>query len=159
MKSFILDDIDPFFEKYEFLGLTCSLKPAKLCWVLENYLNQGFKRLPNKDIPILKKQNKKKRFFPLFEGYNAEEEKPKWHYHAIIETQFPFTNKQSYIYQNKVHNSILIPEYKHYDYIFASSLKGFHNKTNIENMLKIPYLDHINPIDILNVKSKNNLLL
>src|SRR5690625_2381977 len=159
MKSFILDYTDHFFEKYEFCGLSCSFKPEKLCWVLEKYLNQKLKIYPNKDIPILRKQNTKKSLFSLFDAFHTEEEKTKWYYHAIIETQFPYTNKQSYIYQNKLHTSVLIPEYKHYDYILALSLIGVANKHNIENLLKIPFLDHINQIDILKVKSKNNLLL
>lgn len=161
MKLFLSEEIDPFFNIYQFYGLTSNVKPAKLCWLLQNYLNQDFTRDPETDIPVLNviKAPRKPLLQTLFDQSTANKDKKEWSFHALIKIHFSSTQKTGYIYQNKINQSILIPELANFDYIFASSLSHQNDKAFIKLLKLVPSIHHIHTLDIYEIQSKNNLLL
>lgn len=161
MELLLSEDLDPFFDKNQFFGLTTDVRPAKLCFLLKNYLNLQFTRNPETDIAVINipKKSNKKVVQSLFETQVEEEPQRSWFFHALIKAHFPSSQKPGYFYQNKVQRSILLKELSSFDYIFASPLRHENQLTFIEQLRLIPEIRHIHPIDIYNVKDKNYLLL
>lgn len=156
-----LDDYHPFFEDYVFYGLRSNAKPSKLCWELEHYLAQKFVREPETDIPVKKEPPKltKSILNSLFETKDTESSDPLWTFHALIRTEFSSTQSVGYIYQNKVHQSLLMKELDKFDYILANPLKNKHLEEFMALIYQIPSIQYVHKINIFGLHSKSNLLI
>ncbi len=161
MELFLLEEENPFFEQYQFYGIISSVKPARLCWLLQRYLSQEFTRDPETDIPVLniKKAPKKSKIQSLFDTTPQIKSEKKWSFHALIATHFTSTLSIGYIYQNKVNQSLLIPDLSNFDYIYASPLTNDLDAAFISLLKMVPGIRHVSKIDIFDIKTRDNLLI
>lgn len=96
------DLTDSFFEETRLLGIVAPIKDYQFCWHLNNILGIDFRI--NNDIEIQLSKKGRQYFFGVFE-YPEK-----------------YTCLVHYLYNNKHDGELLLPEFKHIDFLWL--LKG-----------------------------------
>lgn len=93
---------DAFFEDTRLLGIMTSVKDYRFCWHINNSIGLNFRL--NNDIEIKLIKKKRSYFFEVYE-YNV-----------------PTVFLSHYLYNNLYDGEYLLPEFKHFDFLWL--MKG-----------------------------------
>ena len=89
---------DDFFTGSRILGIMCQLKNYRFCWVVNVHLNFDFRLNADHEVQLRKKG--RNYFFQVYQFYETGNE---W---------------QHYIYENQFEGEYLLPEFKHFDFLW-----------------------------------------
>jgi hypothetical protein len=96
------DLTDGFFEETRLLGIMAPVKDYQFCWLLNNFLGVDFRI--NNEIEIQLTKKDRNYFFAVYE---------------YAETH---TGLKHYLYNNQFDGEYLLPEFRHFDFLWL--LKG-----------------------------------
>lgn len=133
-------DID-FEYDFELLGISSSVKFYKLAWAINQKLNIRLVSMDDYELDSVKGKPK-----ALF-GYYSYVKEP-----LHIEL---FRNKSS-----EGQNQYLIPEFMHFDYVlkFTDQLQSFADQEIQKELKEVKWIEYISPLEVNNLKSKDNFL-
>lgn len=127
---------------YEFhlLGVISSIKFYKLAWAINNQLH--IRLLKEEDHELNLKNNKKVTFGQY-----------------IFETE----NSIFQLYKNKSESdeiAYLLPEMSHFDYVIKldANSQSFAKEEVLKELREVKWIEYIAPIEVENLKSKDNFL-
>ena len=93
---------DAFFEDTRLLGIMTTVKDYRFCWHINNSVGIQFRLNPELEMKVIKK--KRNYFFEVYE-YNV-----------------PNVFLSHYLYNNQFDGEYLLPEFKHFDFLWL--MKG-----------------------------------
>jgi hypothetical protein len=93
---------EEFFENTRLLGIMTPLKDYRFCWILNQQLGMDFR--VNHEIEIQLTRKKRNYFFRVYEYAES------------------LSALQHYIYNNQYEGEYLLPEFRHFDFIWL--MKG-----------------------------------
>jgi len=125
---------------FQLLGLTCAVKEFKLAWLINQALSVRLVKESDLIIESLKSN-------PLvISNYSYFTQ------HSSVR----LLKNKTIDYQNAT-KSFLVPEVKHLDYLVI--IEGTLNTTEVFEKIKpIPIIAHLEVVDVLKLKSKENLI-
>src|SRR5690606_20819485 len=133
----------PYEYDFELLGITSSAKEYKLAWSINNILQ--IRLLKDEDLIINFNDGKQ----VIISNYKYKTE------NSVLKL---FRNK-SYDRASEVQN-YLLPELKNFDFLIL--INGFEDTYLIEDLIRdlraAPEIMYIQKIDVLTIKSKDNLI-
>lgn len=134
-KLFIQNDYDFFL-----FGISCGEKPYRLCWALNNQLKAVFSK--SIDMVVHEKNLTERSKFPVFTFHNEE---MLTDYRLIV---------------NKSENKVLVPEYKHADYLLmVQGEMPFSEKNSILRKVKeVTFVQTVFEIDPNKIKTKEHFV-
>jgi hypothetical protein len=129
-----------FFEDTRLLGIIAPIKDYQFCWHLNNSIGLDF-RINDIEIKLIKK--KRDYFF------------------SVYEYQVPTGSLEHFIYNNQFDGEYLLPEFKHFDFLWL--MKG--DEVNDETMQEttqiirsISGVQLVTELSIEQIKNKENLV-
>jgi len=133
---------EDFFSGTRILGIMCQLKNYRFCWMLNARLPFDFRL--NTDFEVQLKKKGRNYFFQVYQFYETGNE------------------LQHYIYQNQFEGEYLLPEFKHFDFLWLikAAIIPDDDFINLQRNLK-----EINEIQLVTeliqekIKNKANLIL
>ena len=127
---------------YEFslFGISCSEKPYRLCWALNNQLKTTFTK--GKDMELQEKNVQEPSKFPMFSFRNEE----------------MFTDYR--IIVNKTENKFLVPEFKHADYLLMIQGGIPHSEKNtiLKKVKEVTFVQTAFEIDPKKIRTKEHFV-
>ncbi|MEO8712144.1 MAG: IPExxxVDY family protein [Parafilimonas sp.] len=133
---------DDFFAGTRLLGIMSQLKNYRFCWLVNAYLNFDFRLCTDAEVQMKKKE--RNYFFQVYQFSETD-----------CETQH-------YIYHNQFQGEYLLPEFKHFDFLWL--IKA--DMINEEDFIKLQQdLKKINGVQLVTeltrekIKHKENLIL
>ena len=133
---------DDFFTGSRLLGIMSQLKNYRFCWLINYQLHYDFRLLADAEVQVKKKN--RNYFFQVYQFWETDRE------------------IQHYIYHNQFEGEYLLPEFKHFDFLWL--VKGdvinedeFLNlQQNLKNITGIQLVTELTQEKI---KNKGNLIL
>jgi hypothetical protein len=124
---------------FELIGISCHLRDYKLCWALNKHLGFNFSRGENLILRQKTGPNE-------FSNFVFEDEDNRLNYSLI---------------SNKGSGGFLVPELKHADYLLkvAGTCDSLETTEFLKTIKGLEVIITAFPVDISNLKSKQNLLL
>ena len=133
---------DDFFAGSRLLGIMSQLKNYRFCWLINAHLNFGFRLSADAEVQLKKKE--RNYFFQVYQFCETD-----------CETQH-------FIYHNQFQGEYLLPEFKHFDFLWL--IKA--DMINQEDFIKLQQdLKKINGVQLVTelthekIKHKENLIL
>lgn len=132
--------MEGFFEDTRLLGVMAPIKDYQFCWHLNNTIGLDF-RINDIEIKLIKK--KRDYFF------------------SVYEYRVPTGSLEHYIYNNQFDGEYLLPEFKHFDFLWLmkgdevndESLQGL-----IKNIRAIPGVQLVTELTHEKIKNKEHLI-
>jgi hypothetical protein len=133
---------EEYFEDAQLIGIQCALPPQKLVWLINAHCQYEFKYYPANDITLTKKGRK-------------------LHYAVFMCQEGRFV-LQHIIYTNQQQGEYLLPELKHFDFIWMMK-----TERNIESLVahlteELKTIDRVQlalEIDCAKILHKKHLVL
>jgi hypothetical protein len=144
LSKFILDthDItDGFFEDTRLLGIMAPMKDYQFCWQLNKMLGLDFR--VNIEIEIQLKKKNRNYFFSVYE------------YHE------PASVLGHYIYNNQYDGEYLLPEFRHFDFLWlmkGDPVSDKELKRHMENLRSISGVQLVAELTDEKIKNKEHLV-
>ena len=133
---------DDFFTGSRILGVMCQLKNYRFCWMVNAYLNFDFRLNADHEVQLRKKG--RNYFFQVYQFYETGNE---W---------------QHYIYQNQFEGEYLLPEFKHFDFLWlmqATIIPEDYFRNLQQSIKEINEIQLITELVQEKIKHKANLIL
>ena len=133
---------DDFFTGSRILGIMCQLKNYRFCWMINAYLNFDFRLNADHEVQLRKKG--RNYFFQVYQFYETGNE---W---------------QHYIYQNQFEGEYLLPEFKHFDFLWLVNATVISEGDFIslqQNLKEINEVQLVTELMQEKIKHKANLIL
>ena len=133
---------DDFFTGSRILGVMCQLKNYRFCWMINAYLNFDFRLNADHEVQLRKKG--RNYFFQVYQFYETGNE---W---------------QHYIYQNQFEGEYLLPEFKHFDFLWlmqATIIPEDYFRNLQQSIKEINEIQLITELVQEKIKHKANLIL
>jgi hypothetical protein len=148
MKTFKLDYDDFLDDDFELLAIHTSLESYRLAYFMNIAFNIQFKR-----AEVIED-------FDFYE-FNDEKNQSLWSLvgnKAFVENKAGLKNKESLFFETKNNRVFLLPEYKKVDYFLKIENSIIDTKNLILKMNDIPQIITTFAVDVVSLKSKNNLI-
>jgi hypothetical protein len=132
---------DDFFTGARLLGIMSQTKNYRFCWQVNTHLNVDFRLNADAEIQL----NKKGRSY-FFEVYQFCE--------AGTETEH-------YIYHNQFEGEYLLPEFKHFDFLWLAKAANLNDEDFLvlqQNLKKINGVQLVTELTPEKIKNKTNLI-
>jgi hypothetical protein len=133
---------DDFFAGSRILGLMCQLKNYRFCWLLNARLRFDFRLSTDHEVQLKKKG--RNYFFQVYGFYETGNE------------------LQHYVYQNRFEGEYLLPEFKHFDFLWliqATIIPDDYFRDLQQNLKEINEIQLIAELTQEKIKHKANLIL
>lgn len=146
-------DIDDFSEiDYELIAINTTAEDYLLAFLINQELKLAFKR--NK-TDILSSGNSENIGFSRY-GFEDHHRNLYW---TLVQNQ-KWTNTQtnSWLFEQTQQKDYLLPEFKHVDYFLKIECWEEDTAELLNKLKKINKVSAVFPVDIQNIKSKNNLI-
>ncbi len=131
---------EKFYDETRLLGMVAPIERYKFCWQVNNLLNFDFRT--RHDLEIQMKHKGRNYFFPIYQ-YKK-----------------PLTSIEHSIYVNHDDGEYLLPELKHFDYLWLMKYDEV-DEEEIELFMStirtIPVLQMVTELAIEKIKKKENL--
>jgi hypothetical protein len=132
---------DAFFEDTHLLGIMTSVKDYRFCWHINNNIGLNFRL--NNDIEIKLIKKKRTYFFEVYE-YNV-----------------PNVFLSHYLYNNQFDGEYLLPEFKHFDFLWLMKGDEVSESALQETIQIIRSINNVQLVTELSgdmIKNKENLV-
>lgn len=132
---------DNFFTGARLLGIMSQLKNYRFCWLINANLNFDFRL--NADIEIQLKKKGRNYFFEVYQFCDTD-----------CETEH-------YIYHNQFEGEYLLPEFKHFDFLWLVKADVFNEENFIllqQNLKKINSIQLVTELTQEKIRHKSNLI-
>jgi hypothetical protein len=132
---------DAFFEDTHLLGIMTSVKDYRFCWHINNSIGLNFRL--NNDIEIKLIKKKRTYFFEVYE-YNV-----------------PNVFLSHYLYNNQFDGEYLLPEFKHFDFLWLMKGDEVSDSALQETIQIIRSINNVQLVTELSgdmIKNKENLV-
>ena len=132
---------DNFFTGARLLGIMSQLKNYRFCWLINANLNFDFRL--NADIEIQLKKKGRNYFFEVYQYCDTD-----------CETEH-------YIYHNQFEGEYLLPEFKHFDFLWLVRADVFNEENFIllqQNLKKINSIQLVTELTQEKIRHKSNLI-
>jgi hypothetical protein len=132
---------DAFFEDTHLLGIMTSVKDYRFCWHINNSIGLNFRL--NNDIEIKLIKKKRTYFFEVYE-YNV-----------------PNVFLSHYLYNNQFDGEYLLPEFKHFDFLWLMKGDEVSESALQETIQIIRSINNVQLVTELSgdmIKNKENLV-
>jgi hypothetical protein len=133
---------DDFFSGTRLLGIMSQLKNYRFCWLVNAYLKYDFRL--NTDIEIQLKKKNRNYFFQVYQFCE------------------PDCEMEHYIYHNQFEGEFLLPEFKHFDFLWlvkADIIPEENFITLQQNIKTINGVQLVAELTQEKIKHKGNLIL
>ncbi len=133
---------DGFFTGTRLLGIMCQLKNYRFCWQVNAQLSFDFRL--NADIEVQLKKKNRNYFFQVYQFCETD-----------CETEH-------YIYHNQFEGEYLLPEFKHFDFLWLIKADIIPEEKFInlqESIKKINSVQLVTELMQEKIKNKGNLIL
>ena len=133
---------DDFFAGSRMLGLMCQLKNYRFCWMLNARLHFDFRLSTDHEVQLKKKG--RHYFFQVYQFYETGNE------------------LQHFIYQNQFEGEYLLPEFKHFDFLWlmqATIIPEDYFRNLQQSIKEINEIQLITELVQEKIKHKANLIL
>jgi len=133
---------DNFFTGTRLLGIMSQLKNYRFCWQVNAQLKYDFRL--NTDVEIQLKKKGRNYFFSVYQ---------------FCETDFEM---EHFIYHNQCEGEYLLPEYKHFDFLWLikADIIPEDDFSNLQQKLKlIPGVQLVTELTTEKIRHKENLIL
>ena len=138
-----IDDIeDDFFTGSRLLGIISQLKNYRFCWQVNAQLKYDFRL--NADAEVQLKKKERNYFFQVYQFCEAD-----------CETEH-------YIYHNQFEGEYLLPEFKHFDFLWLVKADIIPEEDFIDlqqNLKTIPGVQLVTELTKEKIRHKENLIL
>ncbi|MBN8688209.1 MAG: IPExxxVDY family protein [Chitinophagales bacterium] len=131
---------DGFFEDTRLLGIMAPIKGYQFCWHLNNSIGLDF-RINDIEIKVIKK--KRDYFF------------------SVYEYRVPTGSLEHFIYDNQFDGEYLLPEFKHFDFLWLMKGDEVNDDTlqeTIQTIRSINSVQLVAELSIEQIKNKENLV-
>jgi len=132
--------VERFYDEAKLLGLVAPIEPYQFCWKVNDLLHFDFRT--RHDLQIQKHNKGRNYFFPIYQY------------------KIPQTSIGHYIYVNHDDGEYLLPELKHFDYLWLMKFDEV-DEDEIELFTKtiktIPVLQMVTELAIDKIKKKEDL--
>ena len=135
------DLTDNFFEDTRLLGIMAPMKVYLFCWHLNNTLGMDFRE--NNEFEIQLKKKNRNYFFSVYE-------------HNETSSQLIH-----YIYRNQYDGEYLLPEFKHFDFLWlmkGDPVSDEELKRHMENLRSISGVQLVTELTDEKIKNKEHLV-
>ncbi len=132
--------MEGFFEGTRLLGVMAPIKDYQFCWHLNNTIGLDF-RINDIEIKLIKK--KRDYFF------------------SVYEYLVPTGSLEHYIYNNQFDGEYLLPEFKHFDFLWLMKGDEVNDDTmqeTIQTIRSINSVQLVTELSIEQIKNKENLV-
>lgn len=132
---------DNFFTGARLLGIMSQLKNYRFCWLINANLNLDFRL--NTDIEVQLKKKGRNYFFEVYQYCDKD-----------CETEH-------YIYHNQFEGEYLLPEFKHFDFLWLVRADVFNEENFIllqQNLKKINSIQLVTELTQEKIRHKSNLM-
>jgi len=132
--------MEGLFEDTRLLGVMAPIKDYQFCWHLNNTIGLDF-RINDIEIKLIKK--KRDYFF------------------AVYEYRVPTGTLEHYIYNNQFDGEYLLPEFKHFDFLWLMKGDEVNDDTlqeTIQTIRSINSVQLVTELSIEQIKNKENLV-
>jgi hypothetical protein len=132
---------DSFFEDTRLLGIVSNIKDYRFCWHINSNIGLDFRI--NNDIEIKLIKKKRSYFFSVYE-YNV-----------------PNVFLSHYIYNNQFEGEYLLPEFKHFDFLWLMKGDEVTDASLQETIQTIRSINNVQLVTELTnekIKNKENLV-
>jgi hypothetical protein len=130
-----------FFEDTHLLGIMSAIKDYRFCWHLNNEIGLNFRLNPDLEMKLIKKQ--RTYFFEVYE-YNE-----------------PTVFLSHYLYNNQFDGEYLLPELKHFDFLWLMKGDEVSDSTLQQTVQIIRSITNVQLVTALSdamIKNKENLV-
>ena len=132
---------DNFFSGARLLGIMSQLKNYRFCWLINANLNFDFRL--NTDLEVQLKKKGRNYFFEVYQYCDTD-----------CETEH-------YIYHNQFEGEYLLPEFKHFDFLWLVKADVFNEENFIllqQNLKKINSIQLVTELTQEKIRHKSNLI-
>ncbi len=129
-----------FFEDTRLLGIMAPIKDYQFCWHLNNSIGLDF-RINDIEIKVIRK--KRDYFF------------------SVYEYRVPTGSLEHFIYANQFDGEYLLPEFKHFDFLWLMKGDEVNDETlqeTIQILRSINSVQLVTELSIEQIKNKENLV-
>lgn len=133
---------DDFFTGSRLLGIMSPIKTYRFCWLVNAHLNFDFRL--NADVEVQMKKKERNYFFPVYQCCETDCE------------------MEHYIYHNQFQGEYLLPEFKHFDFLWLVKADFIPEENFIklmQNLKDIIGVQLVTELNRQNIKHKENLIL
>ena len=133
---------DDFFSNSRLLGIVSQLKNYRFCWLINAELKYDFRLQSDTEIHLKKKE--RNYFFPVYRFWETDCE------------------VEHYIYHNRFEGEYLLPEFKHYDFLWLVKADLIPEEDIIslqQNLKSISGVQLVTDLSKKKIKHKANLIL
>ena len=132
---------DNFFTGARLLGIMSLIKNYRFCWLINANLNFDFRL--NTDIEVQLKKKGRNYFFEVYQYCDTD-----------CETEH-------YIYHNQFEGEYLLPEFKHFDFLWLVKADIFNEENFVllqQNLKKIDSIQLVTELTQEKIRHKSNLI-
>ena len=132
--------MEGFFEDTRLLGVMAPIKDYQFCWHLNNSIGLDF-RINDIEIKLIKKKRD--------------------YYFTVYEYRVPTGTLEHYIYNNQFDGEYLLPEFKHFDFLWLMKGDEVNDETlqeTIQTIRRINSVQLVTELSIEQIKNKENLV-